>query len=394
MFGNESIDFDILRKRAFNLRWASVPEGVIPLTAADPDFPCPPQIVEAIQKFAAERYFSYGNPEGMSEFKEAAAAFFAHKRNVSVSPAHVLPVDSAAFGIHVVCKTFLKPGDEAIIFDPVDFLFRYCIEQAGAKAITFPIPPGNTQLALDALEACITSRTKLICLCNPLNPTGKVFSKQELYAIGMLAVKYNIKILSDEIWSDIVFPPAVYTSVASIDEEIRRHCIIVTGFSKSYGLAGLRIGLLAVADEVTFRLLLENSLHNSTVHGANIISQVAAATALNSCGDWLASFVNHLHQMRDYCVTQLNALPGVHCHPPDGCYVAFANIKETGKSSAEVHQWLLKEARVAVVPGLTQWFGEGAEGYIRISFATSKTVLESAFDRIHHCFHQKIKILP
>lgn len=394
MFENESINFDILRKRAFNLRWASVPEGVIPLTAADPDFPCPPQITEAIQKFAAERYFSYGHPEGMSELKEATALFFTDKRKVSISPAHVLPVDSAAFGIQVVCKTYLKPGDEAIIFDPVDFLFRYCIEQAGARAITFPIPPGNTQIDIDALEACITSKTKLICLCNPLNPTGKVFSKQELEAIGALAVRHKLKILSDEIWSDIVFPPAVYTSVASLSEDISKHCIIVTGFSKSYGLAGLRIGLLAVSDDSTFRRLLENSLHNSTVHGANVLSQVAAATALNTCGDWLAAFVNHLHQMRDLCVSRLNALPGVTCHPPDGCYVAFANITQTGKSSAEVHQWLLNEARVAVVPGLAQWFGEGAEGYIRISFATSKTILESAFDRMEKCFHQNTHHLP
>jgi aminotransferase len=205
----------------------------------------------------------------------------------------------------------------------------------------------------------------MICLCNPLNPTGKVFTKSELEEIGQLAIKHKLIILSDEIWSDIIFEPHTYTSMASLGEEIRNHTVTVTGYSKSYGLAGLRIGAVLASNPDHFEKLMQASLHQSTIHGANILGQVAAATALNECGEWLDQFVKHLQSMRDLCVRELNSMNGFHCIAPEGCYVAFVNITGTGKSSQEVRDWLFEKAKVAVVPGLKQWFGDGAEGYIR-----------------------------
>lgn len=386
MFENSNIDFDVLKQRAFNLRWASVAEDVIPLTAADPDFKCAIEITEAICKFSKDRYFCYGQAEGMPAFKESASRFFLNKRNLSISPANILPVDSAAFGIYNVCKTFLQAGDEAIIFDPVDFLFRFSIEKVGGVAVPFAIPAGTTQVNFEQLEKLITKKTKLICLCNPLNPTGKVFTKEELTQLGNIALKHGLIILSDEIWSDIVFAPSKFTSIASISEDIKNITITVTGFSKSYGLAGLRIGLVAAANEKHFQNLLTHSLHQSTVHGANVLSQVAATAALDECEYWLNDFVSHLHKMRDFCVTQLNVIPGFQCIAPDGCYVAFANITATQKSSEELYQYLLENAKVAVVPGLKKWFGDGAEGNIRICFSTSEEVLAEAFSRIKNSF--------
>src|SRR5579871_1696458 len=133
MFDPTLVDLPTLRKRAHNLRWAAVPPDVIPLTAADPDFPCPPPVTEAIQRFLTERYFSYGPPEGMPEFREGMARFFSERRDIPSSAAAILPVDSAAFGIDLTCRAFLRADDEAIIFDPVDFLFRYASEQAQAR---------------------------------------------------------------------------------------------------------------------------------------------------------------------------------------------------------------------------------------------------------------------
>jgi len=189
-------------------------------------------------------------------------------------------------------------------------------------------------------------------------------------------------ILSDEIWSDIVYLPHVFTSIASLNEEIRGRTIIVTGFSKSYGLAGLRIGAIVAANKKHFNSLIDASLHNSTIHGANVISQIAAATALNKCEYWLNDFLVHLREMRDYCVTELNTIQGIKCVAPEGCYVAFANISETGKTSKEIHHILMDKAKVAVVPGLKEWFGQGADGYIRLSFATSGSILKEALTRI------------
>ena len=382
MFRNNNINLNLLKKRAHNLRWATVPDGVIPLTAADPDFPSAPEIAEAICDYSKDKYFCYGSPEGLPEFKESVAKYFQSKRNVPALPEHTLPVDSAAFGILLICKTFLDQGSEAIIFDPVDFLFRYSVESVNAVAVPFAIPPGTEKVDFMQLETLITEKTKMICLCNPLNPTGKVFTKEELLQLGNIACKHNLIILSDEIWSDIVFDPNVFTSIASINEDIRSRTITVTGFSKSYGLAGLRIGAVIAHNQIHFTKLLNASLYNSTVHGVNVLSQIAASTALNKCEYWLRDFLKHLTAMRDLAVTELNSIPNFNCIAPEGCYVAFSNIKATNKTSSEMQELLLKEARVSVVPGLKQWFGDGAEGYIRMSFATSEEILKEALYRI------------
>jgi aminotransferase len=382
MFENHTINFDILRQRAFNLRWATVPEGVIPLTAADPDFPSAPEIAEAIIRFTKDRYLSYGPPAGLPEFKESVARFFQEKRQIPTSAELLFPVDSAAFGIYVICRAFLKGGDEAIVFDPVDFLFRYSVENVGATAIPFAIPPTDTPVDFDRLEQLIGKNTKMICLCNPLNPTGKVFTREELTRIGELAVRHNLIILSDEIWSDIVFQPHVFTSIASINDEIRNQTVTVTGYSKSYGLAGLRIGTVVASNTAHYERLFEASLHTSTIHGANVLSQVAVVAALDECGYWLDGFVSHLQRMRDLITTGLNSVEGFNCRTPEGCYVAFTDIKGTGASSADLAARLFNEAKVAVVPGSKQWFGEGAEGYIRMSFATSEEVITEAISRI------------
>jgi aspartate/methionine/tyrosine aminotransferase len=318
----------------------------------------------------------------MPALRESIAHYYLNKRSFKINPDYILPVDSAAFGIYLVCKSFLKPLDEAIIFDPVDFLFRYSIETVGAVAIPLSIDPVKQTLDMDLLEQLISPKCKMICLCNPLNPSGKSFTKRELTLIGEFAEKHNLIILSDEIWSDIIFTPNEYVSMASINSAIANRTITVHGFSKSYGLAGLRIGMLLCSNPNYFQLIFQNSLHQSTVHGVNMLSQVAAISALNECGYWLDAFVLHLQKMRNYVVSSMNDIPGISCHLPDSCYVAFPNIIQTNKTSEVLYQYLLDEAKVAIVPGLKQWFGEGAEGYIRICFSTSDEILSEAMHRI------------
>jgi len=382
MFSNESVNLQTLSKRAFNLRWAAVPEGTIPLTAADPDFPCAEPIREAVAKYARDGYFSYGPAEGLLTFRNSLASNYLETRNVSYQADQILPVDSAAFGIYLTCKTYLSADDEAIIFDPVDFLFRYSVEAVGATVVAFPTPQSLDSIDFSSLEQYISTKTKMICLCNPLNPTGKVFSKDELKSLGEIAIKHDLIILSDEIWSDIIFAPHAFTSIASIDEEIKKRTITITGFSKSYGLASLRVGAVFCPDAASYSNIFAASLHASTVHGCNVAGQIAATAALEECKEWLANFVDHLQKMRDICVAGLNDIQGISCMAPQGCYVAFADITGTGKSSSEIQHILMNEAKVAIVPGLKQWFGNGSEGFIRLSFATSFFILTEALDRV------------
>lgn len=382
MFSNESVNLQLLSNRAFNLRWASVPQGTIPLTAADPDFPCAEPIREAVSRYAREGYFSYGPTQGLLTFRNSLANNYHATRNVSYHVDHILPVDSAAFGIYLTCKTYLSAGDEAIIFDPVDFLFRYSVEAVGATAVAFPTPQSLDAIDFSSLEQFISGKTKMICLCNPLNPTGKAFTKEELKSLGEIAIKHDLIILSDEIWSDIIFAPHAFTSIASIDAAIKKRTITITGFSKSYGLAALRIGAVFCPDAASYSNIFAASMHASTVHGCNVAGQIAATAALEECGEWLVNFVAHLQKMRDICIAGLNEIHWISCMAPQGCYVAFANITKTGNSSTEIYNLLMNEAKVAVVPGLKQWFGKGAEGYIRLSFATSASILSEALARI------------
>ncbi len=390
LFTDQTINYKLLRERAFNLRWANVPEGVIPLTAADPDFPSAPAISEALCRFIRDRYFPYAPAEGYLFFREAISAFYERVRHFKISPDLILPVDSAAFGIAVACKAVLKAGDEAIVFDPVDFLFKYCTEQAGATAKALPIPLNpEAPLDLEKLRSLIGPKTKMICLCNPVNPTGKVFTKDELQQIADIAREFNLLILSDEIWSDIVFKPHTYTSVASLDDDTAARTITVSGFSKSYGLAGLRAGLLMASDPELFGRLREASLHHSTVHGCNVLAQVAATTALNECSGWLSDFVNHLQQMRDLSLREIESIRGFRAFAPQGCYLLFCNISQTGMESLALQGMLMEKARVAVVPGLPRWFGDKAEGHIRICFSTSEVLLKEAFGRIRAVMNQE-----
>jgi len=382
LFDPTNIDLKVLAQRAHNLRWAELPAGVIPLTAADPDFPAAEVITEAIARYTSSNYYTYSAAKGYLPFREAMAAYMQTRRSYSVGVEGVLPVDSAAFGIYLTCKTLLNKGDEAIVFDPVDFLFAYSVEAVGGVAVRFPIPAGTDRVDFDSMESLLTPRTKLICLCNPLNPTGKVFTREELLQLAAFAEKHNLYILSDEIWSDIVFQPYSFTSIASLDKTVADRTITVTGFSKSYGLAGMRLGAVMATDPVLFERLFENSLHSTTIHGVNILAQVAGTAALNEAQDWLAGFIQHLQRMRDLTVSRMNAIPGFHCLSPQGCYVALVDVWGTGLSSADLQARLLKEAKVAVVPGLERWFGPAAAGTIRISFATTEEILTTAFDRI------------
>jgi aspartate/methionine/tyrosine aminotransferase len=211
-----------------------------------------------------------------------------------------------------------------------------------------------------------------------------VFTELELQQLAKAAEKHNLIILSDEIWSDIVFSPSRYISMAALPEAAMR-TVVVTGFSKSYGLAGLRAGAVIAPNSQLLELVMQASDQRSTVHGCNVLAQVAATAALKEAQPWLDQFLIHLHEMRALTVDALNALPGVKCAMPDGCYVAFANVSETGMDAEALSKKWLNEAKVSVVPGLPKWFGSRAQGHIRISFATSRDILEQAFERINTC---------
>jgi aspartate/methionine/tyrosine aminotransferase len=381
-FTDSDINMKALRQRAFNLRWATLPEDVIPLTAADPDFKCAPEIIEAINAYSAERTFAYGPAEGLKEFREVIAKTVGERKHIHTTPDLILPVDSAAQGMFVIAKYCLQPGDEAIVFDPVDFLFKTSVEAAGGKAVLFPIDVATGKFDADHLRSLITPKTKLLCLCNPHNPVGKVYTKEELTTIGQIAIEHDLWIMNDEIWSDIIFPHTTFTSIASVSPEIAERTLTVYGFSKSFGLAGLRVGFIISPSAMVHEGIVETSMVRTTAFGVSTVSQVAAQAAFEKCWYWVDGFVQHLTLNKNYAVGRLNKMHGISCHNPQGCYLVFPDITSTKRSSTSLTELLLKEGKVAVVPGAAKWFGPGAEGHIRICIATSHNILKEGLDRM------------
>ena len=180
-FNPSAVPLDLLKERAYNYRWAEVAEGVIPLTAADPDFPVAHEITEAIKKYVHDGVFSYGPPTGLPAFREAISSWYAATKQVTFDPALILPVNSAAFGLFLAAQTILQKGDQALILQPVDFLFRKAIENAGAEVVTSALHSLTGEIDEADIRAKLNASVKAIFVCNPNNPLGKCMTTIGLF---------------------------------------------------------------------------------------------------------------------------------------------------------------------------------------------------------------------
>lgn len=382
-FSDNTVRLDLLRERAYNMRWAQQPGDVIPLTAADPDFPVCPAVQEQLVRYIRDGVLSYGPTEGLPQFRESIADWMQATRQMRCEPEHVFATDSAASGMAVLAKASLQPGNEVLIPDPVDFLLHHTVQRAGAVPVRVRVEPGTTaEQFITAMEAKLSPRTRMLWLCNPHNPLGVVYSREWQQRVAEWAIRHKLRLVSDEIWSDIVYTPHRHVSLASISPEIARNTVTVYGFSKNFALAGLRVGCLICSDPQWKKEIIAASDAESTVYGVSVLSQVAVTAALNDGREWLADFVTHLQAQRDYVMDRLAHWPGVTVTPPQGTYVTFPDVRSLSDNSEQLCQQLRDEARVALVPGAPRWFGPGASGHLRICFATSRRILQEAFDRL------------
>ncbi|AYZ14257.1 pyridoxal phosphate-dependent aminotransferase [Chryseobacterium arthrosphaerae] len=385
MFTNNDINFEALKRKAYNGRWATLDDGIIPLTAADPDFRTAPEIEQGIIEYIKDGYLSYGPFSGLPEFKKSVAEHFNRQKNGSFSPENVLAVNSAAQGMFLIASYVLQPGDEAIILDPVDFLFKKSVETVGGKVMLCPVDTSTGEIDFEKMLSLISPKTRLISICNPHNPLGKVYSKETLKRISEIASAHHLWVMSDEIWSDIVYDHKNFHTYSSVSEEARNKSFTVYGFSKSFGIAGLRIGAVLCNDQEVLDDFTEKSNFNSTIEGVSTLSQIAGSVALEKAGPWFKEFLSHLQQNRDLAFHLLKNSEVLEPGLPEATFVLFTKIKN-GMSSDEFAQHVLQQGKVAIVPGSERWFGKGAEGHIRICFSTSQEILEEGINRITNSF--------
>ena len=386
-FTNENIKFDVLRQRAYNMRWAEQDTDVIPLTAADHDFPCAPEVVQALQDYIKEGYFTYTPHRGFPSFKKAIAKAMKERKNEDVNPDFVLPIDSAARGMKVIADAVLQPGDEVIVFDPVDFLFRTSMESAGAKVILFPTNLQSDCVSLEGLEDYITPKTKMLGFCNPHNPMGMLYKKEDLDYLLRLSEKYGFYIMNDEIWSDMIYPEGEFTSLLHFGAERNARTLTVYGFSKTFGLAGLRIGCVYTMNQEMYDRVVKASLVDTTIGGIDALSQIAGEAALKYGFPRVDAFRAQIAENRDYALARIEKMPGIKCHKPQATFVLFPDITGTGWDPVDLIDVLKEKYRVALVPGGARFFGPGSEGHIRICLSTSHEVLEEGLNRLEACLN-------
>ena len=296
-------------------------------------------------------------------------------------PENILAVNSAAQGMFLIAKYVLKHGDEAIILDPVDFLFKKSVEAVGGIVKLCPVDSKTGDIDFEKLVSLINPKTKLISICNPHNPLGKVYSKEVLTKISEIASAHDHWVMSDEIWSDIIYDNKEFHTYSSVSEEAKKKSFTVYGFSKSFGIAGLRIGAVLCNDQQILEDFTEKSNFNSTIEGVSTLSQIAATVALEKAKPWFKEFLNHLQNNRDLAYKILSNSGILTPNLPEATFVLFPRI-ENGFTSENFAQHALQQGKVAIVPGSERWFGKGAEGHVRICFSTSTEILQEGLNRI------------
>jgi aspartate/methionine/tyrosine aminotransferase len=385
MFTNNDINFEALKRKAYNGRWATLEEGIIPLTAADPDFRMSKEIENGIIEYIKDGYLSYGPFSGLPEFKKSVSEHFSTGKKGSFKPENVLAVNSAAMGMYMVAKYVLNPGDEAIIFDPVDFLFKKTVDSVGGNIKLCAVDSKTGDIDFEMLVSLISPKTKLISICNPHNPVGRIYSREILQKIADIAAAHDLWVMSDEIWSDIVYDKKEFNTYSSVSENAKKKSFTVFGFSKSFGIAGLRIGAVLCNDQELMDDFTEKSMFNSTIEGVSTLSQIAASVAIDKAKPWFNDFLTHLQHNRDLAHSMLSNSGILIPNLPEATFVIFPKINN-GMSSDEFAQHVLKEGKVAIVPGSERWFGKGAEGHVRICFSTSQEILTEGLNRIINSF--------
>jgi aspartate/methionine/tyrosine aminotransferase len=382
IFSDEVIQYELLRKYAKN-RWAALPPDVIPLTAADPDFQCAPEIRDALEKNARDGVFSYGAAWGDEDFRGVLSETIRKRKAISCVPEDILVTNGVAQAMWLVARYACEPGDEVILFNPVDFLFGKAVDDAGAKRVYSAVDKETGKFDIEGLNALINDRTRMICICNPHNPLGRVLTEAELRDITSVAVDNDLFIMSDEVWSDIVYDGRKHVSTASIGPHVADRTVSLYGFSKTFALAGLNVGFAVATNEEIMDGLKRTA--PSFFFNVNNLSQEAGKAAYKEAWYWVEAFLEHLHGMRNYTYERLRSMEGVRCLKPEGTYVIFPDVSEFGMSSEEMTKYLLEKAKVAVVPGHGMefsYFGPGGEGNIRIVYSTSKKIITEALNRI------------
>jgi aspartate/methionine/tyrosine aminotransferase len=359
---------------------------VIGFGAGEPDFPTPDYIVEAAA--AATKVVAnhrYTPAAGLPELREAIVAKTKRDSNYEVTVDQVLVTNGGKQSVYQAFAAIVDPGDEVLLPSPYWTTYPECVKLAGGVTVeVFADETQNYLVSVEQLEAARTPKTKVLLFCSPSNPTGSVYSVEQVKAIGQWAVKHGIWVITDEIYEHLLYDGATAPSLPVLVPELADTCIIINGVAKTYAMTGWRVGwMIGPKDVIKAATNLQSHLTSNVAN----VSQRAAIAALNGNLDAVNKMGEAFDRRRKLIVGLINEIPGFDCPTPNGAFYVYPSVKgvlgrtirgKTPKTSAELATLILEEAEVAAVPG--EAFGPS--GYLRFSYATSDEDIIEGIGRI------------
>jgi len=351
-------------------------EDVVGFGAGEPDFDTPQHIKDACAKALAAGFTKYTPSSGIPELREAIADKFKRENGLTYKPSQIIVSCGGKHSCYNVIIATCEAGDEVIIPAPYWLSYPEMVKLAGAKPVILPTSDKTEFKVTPAqLRAAITPNTRLFILNSPSNPTGSVYTPEEVKALGDICVEKNVLIMSDEIYEHLLYDGAKHKSVASFSPAHQEHTIIVHGLAKAYSMTGWRLGFLAAPEPIAKAI---DAVQSHSTSNPTSFAQKGGVAALTGPQDHLNIWLAEFDKRRRYAHTKLISIPGISCVNAKGAFYLFPNISKTGLKSADFCAKLLEAEKVAAVPGIAF----GADDYIRLSYATSMANIEKGLDRI------------
>ena len=358
---------------------------VVGFGAGEPDFNTPDNIQEAGIAAIREGKTRYTPAAGIVPLRQAIADSLKRDLGVDYDYTQIVVSSGAKHNLYITLSVLINPGDEVILPAPFWLSYDEMVRMVGGVTVIVNAPESqNFKITAQQLEAAITPRTKAFILNNPSNPTGMLYSREELEALAAVCVKHDLYIISDEIYFKLLYDGRTFTSVAALGEEVKERTILINGVSKSYAMTGWRIGYAAAPANIA--KVMSNFLSHST-GSASTISQWAAVEAYNGPQDTVEAMRKVFEERRNYIVQRMNSIDGVSCIEPEGAFYVMMNIEQLkGKTlggtlietSDDFAMAFLEKELVAVVPCT----GFGAPDFVRWTYATSMENIKEGLDRL------------
>ncbi|MEK0316370.1 aminotransferase class I/II-fold pyridoxal phosphate-dependent enzyme [Cohnella sp. 56] len=363
-------------RRFFDLVSASKDSSIISLGVGEPDFVTPWHIRDAAVYSLEKGKTQYTSNAGLLELREEIAAYLSRQFQLQYEPSdEVLVTVGGSEAIDLAIRALVEPGDEVLIPEPCYVPYDPITALGGGVPVGIEtFAEDGFKLTADNLRAAVTPRSKVLILSYPSNPTGAIMSYEDLLPIAKIAVEHDLIVISDEIYAELTYG-AKHVSIASLPG-MKDRTILVSGFSKAFAMTGWRMGYACGHPDLIGAML---KIHQYTVMCAPIMGQVAALEALRNGMDEMYRMIESYNQRRRLVVQGFRDI-GLSCHEPKGAFYVFPSIQSTGLSSEEFSMRLVKDAKVAAVPGHV--FGKGGEGFLRCSYASSVSQLTEALERI------------